>query len=114
MDSVKLLLPPGGLSLKKKRRFAHNTVNSLSMCEHEKKYCPRCNNDFECKVGSILICQCTTVPLTQEERDYIAARFSDCLCAGCLGEMKAAFHKQIFEKRLYDISPLLFRQPDNG
>ncbi|RPE09926.1 hypothetical protein EGT74_13590 [Chitinophaga lutea] len=82
------------------------------MCEHEKKSCPRCKAGFECKVGSILLCQCTTVALTQEERDFIASRYADCLCAGCLREMKSEHHQQAFQKQLYGISPLLFKRPD--
>ncbi|MRG45288.1 hypothetical protein GFS24_09185 [Chitinophaga sp. SYP-B3965] len=78
------------------------------MCEHEKKSCPRCNNGFECKVGSILLCQCTAVTLTQDERDYISTCYADCLCAACLKEMKAAYHKQSFRSKLYKISALLF------
>lgn len=78
------------------------------MCEHEKKHCPRCNNSFECKVGSILICQCSAVTLTQAERDYISGNFTDCLCATCLKEMKAAYHHKRFRDKLYKISALLF------
>lgn len=59
------------------------------MCEHEKKYCPRCQAGFECKVGSILLCQCAGVKLDQDDRDYISARYADCLCAACLQEMKS-------------------------
>lgn len=82
------------------------------MCEHEKKHCPRCSNSFECKVGSILLCQCTTVTLTQDERDYISACFADCLCAACLKEMKTVYHKQKFRNKLHKISALLFAKKD--
>lgn len=70
------------------------------MCEHEKKHCPRCNTSFECKVGSILLCQCSAVALTQDERDFISGSFTDCLCAACLKEMKAACHNQKFQDKL--------------
>lgn len=78
------------------------------MCEHEKKHCPRCQGGFECKVGSIQLCQCSTVRLTQEERDYISTRYADCLCAACLKEMKAEHHRQLFKDRLQGISALRF------
>jgi hypothetical protein len=65
------------------------------MCEHEKKYCPHCNILFECKVGSILLCQCTTVPLTEDERMFIKNRYDDCLCANCLMELRALYQEEI-------------------
>src|SRR5690606_36048808 len=46
-----------------------------SMIKHEIKYCPRCEAAFECKVGSILLCQCTTVHFEDEERDYINSQY---------------------------------------
>lgn len=78
------------------------------MCEHEQKHCPRCNAPFECKVGSILLCQCTTVTLSQDERDFIAAQYADCLCAACLKDMKSSYHQQQMQHKLHNISPLLF------
>lgn len=64
------------------------------MCEHEKKYCPRCDALFECKVGSILICQCTGVTLNAEEREYMGEQYSDCLCASCMKQVKTEYHIQ--------------------
>ena len=61
------------------------------MCLHEPKYCPRCNALIECKVGSILLCQCAAVNLNDAERDFIS-RYDDCLCAKCMNELKAEFH----------------------
>ena len=63
------------------------------MCKHEEKNCPRCNSSFECKVGDIANCQCNTIKLSDKERDYIAAQFSDCLCAACMAAMKTAYHQ---------------------
>lgn len=62
------------------------------MCEHEKKYCPHCNGLFECKLGSILLCQCVTVALTEQERMFIKDRYNDCLCAACMKELRATYH----------------------
>ncbi|MCW3464217.1 cysteine-rich CWC family protein [Chitinophaga nivalis] len=84
------------------------------MCEHERKHCPRCNSGFECKVGSILICQCSAVTLSTEERNYIQEQYTDCLCANCLKEMKAAWHKELFKRKLYRISALLFNKNKSG
>jgi hypothetical protein len=58
------------------------------MCKHEEKNCPCCNQVFECKVGDVINCQCNTVKLTDAERDYIAIRFTDCLCANCMATLK--------------------------
>lgn len=65
------------------------------MCEHEQKYCPHCNVLFECKVGSILLCQCTPVALTEDERMYIKGRYDDCLCADCLMKMKVQYKEEV-------------------
>jgi uncharacterized protein (UPF0212 family) len=62
------------------------------MCKHEEKNCPRCNSSFECKVGDIPHCRCYTVKLNDDERDFIAQRFTDCLCAACMQAMKAEYH----------------------
>ncbi len=54
------------------------------MPAHEQKSCPRCNKPFECKVGDITNCQCNCITITPEERNFIEARYNDCLCADCL------------------------------
>jgi hypothetical protein len=54
------------------------------MIKHEDKYCPRCNTVFECKAGSIALCQCSTIKLSVEERVYVESKFEDCLCIDCL------------------------------
>jgi hypothetical protein len=58
------------------------------MCEHKTKYCPHCNQLFDCKVGSILLCQCTTVSLTENERLFMKHRYEDCLCTSCMKQLK--------------------------
>ena len=60
---------------------------------HEMKYCPRCNSMFECKVGSVLICQCSTIILTNDEKDYIQLQFDDCLCVNCMKELQQEYNK---------------------
>ncbi len=81
------------------------------MPHHEEKICPRCQARFECKVGSINLCQCQTVRLTDEERAYIQSRFDDCLCANCLLELKREYNQRQFEEKvarvyaLYNLKP---------
>ena len=54
------------------------------MCKHEEKHCSRCNIVFECKAGSIMLCQCSAIQLSVEERVYVESKFEDCLCINCL------------------------------
>ncbi len=70
------------------------------MIRHEMKNCPRCGEEFECKTGSISICQCQAVSLTSQQADYIAARFDGCLCAGCLAALRAEYNVSKFSARL--------------
>lgn len=58
------------------------------MSLHESKYCPRCHSTFECKSGSILLCQCSRVILNEREQTYLNQNYDDCLCASCLKEIK--------------------------
>ncbi|MEM9981226.1 MAG: cysteine-rich CWC family protein [Bacteroidota bacterium] len=64
------------------------------MSLHEEKFCPRCNAKFECKVGNISQCQCTTVQLSSKEQQFMADQYDDCLCAKCLEAMKREFKLQ--------------------
>ncbi len=74
------------------------------MSNHENKTCPNCSELFECKVGSIMLCECTAVSLNEEERMYIKDKFNDCLCATCMYQLKNKYH----DERIQDqISQLL-------
>ena len=68
--------------------------------KHEVKNCQRCGDGFECKTGSILLCQCQTVVLTQEQREYIAAHYDDCLCSSCLDILRREFNALRNEKNI--------------
>ena len=71
------------------------------MPQHESKSCPRCNNPFECKVGNIGLCQCSSIILTIEERSFIESKYQDCLCGNCLKDMKnkyIIFREKFFGK----------------
>ncbi|WP_153796396.1 cysteine-rich CWC family protein [Foetidibacter luteolus] len=58
------------------------------MPAHESKTCPRCQQAFECRVGDVANCQCNGFTFTAYEKAFIAERYSDCLCAACLHELK--------------------------
>lgn len=59
---------------------------------------------FECKVGTILICQCSIIELNEEEREYIRDQFSDCLCARCMNEMKSEFSSDSLAKKIRQLT----------
>jgi hypothetical protein len=62
------------------------------MCKHEEKYCGHCNALFECKPGAISQCQCYGIKLSEAERNYIATKYPDCLCASCIVLLKKEFN----------------------
>jgi len=64
------------------------------MPQHEIKHCPRCGHSFECKQGSILLCQCSEVTFTQEELAWLQSQYQDCLCLQCLKLLKAEFQAE--------------------
>lgn len=74
------------------------------MQKHETKHCQRCGRGFECKSGSILLCQCQTVVLSTEQLDYIGSKFSDCLCAKCLIAVRGEYNELQHENRLKQYS----------
>ena len=54
----------------------------------QEKTCPRCGKKFICRHNDdITKCQCASVQLTPEARQYIAENYTDCLCANCLREI---------------------------
>ena len=58
------------------------------MPRHENRQCPRCSTVFECKAGTVLICQCSTVELSTDEQTYIRNLYEACLCVTCLRSLK--------------------------
>ena len=62
------------------------------MPKHEKKQCPRCSAEFECKTGSILLCQCSKIEMTAEQLEYSNSQYDDCLCLSCLNELRTEFN----------------------
>jgi len=67
---------------------------------HEERICPRCRQEFECKTGSILLCQCQTVALDETQLAWIAERYDDCLCSRCLRELRSLFNHRQHDARL--------------
>ena len=47
------------------------------------KVCEACGEIFECGQYG---CWCCSVPVTEQQMDWIAARFQDCLCPACLNK----------------------------
>ncbi len=82
------------------------------MSDHEQVFCPRCNSCFECKAGSISLCQCTSVNLTVDESQYICDHYEECLCAACMLEMKKEYNTKILEQKFSQISTL-FKKTKN-
>ena len=62
------------------------------MPKHEKKQCPRCAAEFECKSGSILLCQCSKIEMGAEQLEYSNTKYSDCLCLSCLQTLKREYN----------------------
>jgi len=56
--------------------------------KHEIMVCKRCNSRFECKVGDVNNCQCSTISLNDVTRKYLDNTFYGCLCAKCLVEVE--------------------------
>lgn len=82
---------------------------SLEMASHEEKQCPRCGCIFECKVGSIFLCQCTQVKVSEEERSYFNEKYSDCLCANCMRALKTEYGNLQYKNKLKRILGVYFK-----
>ena len=54
---------------------------------------------FECKTGSIELCQCTRVTLTEAHQEYIHALYNDCLCETCLVALREKYMTDAYEDR---------------
>jgi len=59
--------------------------------KHEHTACPRCGRLFECRVGSINLCQCQAVSLTEAQREYANSLYQECLCADCLVALRSEY-----------------------
>lgn len=52
--------------------------------KHEPKTCERCNQSFECKPGDITHCQCFGITMSTEAKEWMASKYTDCICAKCM------------------------------
>ena len=59
------------------------------MPTHEEKICQRCNSIFECKVGNINNCQCSSIVLSDDLQNFLDNSFFDCLCINCLADLNS-------------------------
>lgn len=64
------------------------------------KTCPHCKQNFECRCGDIINCQCETVKLKEHHRDYIFKYYDDCLCASCMSDMRSEYDMQQFYQKI--------------
>ena len=74
------------------------------MPKHETKQCGRCQTLFECKSGSIMLCQCQTVVLSTEQLEYINHRYEDCLCSRCLLALRAEYNEKQHARKIRVLS----------
>ncbi len=74
------------------------------MPKHESKQCARCQTVFECKSGSIMLCQCQTVVLSTEQLEYISEQYEDCLCSRCLLEMRGEYNELQHARKIRALS----------
>ncbi|WP_455220008.1 cysteine-rich CWC family protein [Kaarinaea lacus] len=72
--------------------------------KHETKNCPRCKKEFECKSGSVLLCQCQTIVLSTQQLDYINAQYDDCLCISCLYALRTEYNLQQHSEKIQKYS----------
>ncbi|WP_345103366.1 cysteine-rich CWC family protein [Mucilaginibacter panaciglaebae] len=61
------------------------------MSKHEIISCDRCGDRIECKANSYTKCQCSVVPLTINEVQYISENYDGCMCAKCLLELQGEY-----------------------
>ena len=73
------------------------------MPKHEKKQCPRCESEFECKTGSVLLCQCSKIEMTVEQLEYSSTQYSDCLCLSCLKDLRTEYNSLSHSQRIKNI-----------
>lgn len=73
------------------------------MPQHENKHCPRCSAEFECKTGTILLCQCSKIDLSTEQLEYVNSNYAECLCLSCLNELRTEFNTLSHHKNIQNI-----------
>lgn len=56
-----------------------------------------------------MLCQCSTIRLTHEELEFIQLQYEDCLCAQCMKELKAVYHRQLLQDKMKRILGLFYK-----
>ncbi|WP_232541014.1 cysteine-rich CWC family protein [Spirosoma endbachense] len=75
-------------------------MTAIAINKHEHTTCPRCQRSFECRVGSINLCQCQTLTLTDDQRQYINSLYQGCLCAACLHVLRSEYNQLNHQKKV--------------
>jgi hypothetical protein len=73
------------------------------MPKHERKQCPRCKSGFECKSGSIFLCQCSKIEMSSEQLEYTSTQFDECLCLSCLKELRSEYNLLSHHKNIKNL-----------
>ena len=73
------------------------------MPKHERKQCPRCKGGFECKSGSILLCQYSKIEMSSEQLEYTSTQFDECLCLSCLKELRSEYNLLSHHKNIKNL-----------
>lgn len=60
-------------------------------------------------MGSISLCQCTAVEISDDERAYFNEKYNECLCAKCMKELKSEYGIQRYKSRLKRILGVYFK-----
>jgi hypothetical protein len=68
--------------------MSESSITPNEIGKHETIVCKRCGSQFECKVGDVNNCQCSTVSLSDATRKFLANTHFGCLCAGCLTDIE--------------------------
>ena len=73
------------------------------MPKHEIKQCPRCESEFECKTGAVLLCQCSKIEMTVEQLEYSSTQYDDCLCLSCLNDLRTEYNTLSHSQKIKNI-----------
>lgn len=68
--------------------MSESKIISNEKFKHEIIVCKRCGSQFECKVGDVSNCQCSTISLSDSTRKFLDNTSFGCLCANCLSEIE--------------------------
>ncbi|AUD01157.1 cysteine-rich CWC family protein [Spirosoma pollinicola] len=66
-------------------------MNPALVNKHQNVDCPRCQRPFTCRAGTISVCQCSTLVLTDAQHRYINFLYQGCLCANCLFDLQSEY-----------------------